>query len=283
MKILIADRSKTMRRILRRTLRQAGMGGHEIHDVGDGAALLRELMHRTPGLVLSDRHLPKVDGLACLKALRESGVRTNFGFVTTAATALFREEARDAGAAFVIGKPFTTEMFEHILSPLLLNGEADVPTDLAPATLQATLRTLCGKPCMVQPVTYWDGKDAAVVASYSSEAGTVGGALFAEAGFACAVAAATNLAPPALARHALRKNIVPAQLQDCVRELANIMGGLLNHERRGHVQLDEVWLGGELPEVVGSVMTGHCRTTTYDVLVPGYCGGRITLANDLDA
>ncbi len=283
MKILIADKSKTMRTIMRRTLRHAGLRGHEIIEASDGRAALQLILERKPELVLSDWHLPKMDGLECLAHTREAAIRTKFGFVTTSATALFRRHARDQGACFVIGKPFTVDMVEHILAPVLRNGEADVPQDLPPASLRATLRTLCGKPCRVAPATYWDGEEAAVVASYRDEEGAVAGALFAEAGFACSVAAATNLAPPALARHAMLNNVVPGQLRDCVRELANILAGILNQERRHHLVLDDVWLEKETPESVVDVLSGQCNVVTHDVHVIGYTSGRLTLANDLSA
>ena len=280
-KILIADQSKTMRTIIRRTLRQAGMGGHEMLEASHGREALDMLLDHEPTLALSDWHLPGLDGLKCLAQARDAGSTAKFGFVTTAATTEFRELARDAGAAFVISKPFTVEMFEYILAPLLLNGEAEVPQNLAPVDLHDMLLTLCNKPCRVDPVTYWEGDDAVVAASYVNGDGAVRGALFAEAGFACTVAAATNLAPPGVAHYATAKNFVPGQLQDCVRELVNILGGILNQQRNDHLVLKDVWVGDSLPTSVESLLSGECRVITYDVRVTGYGSGRVTLANDL--
>lgn len=280
-KILIADPSKTMRTIVRRTLRHAGLRGFTILEAANGPDAIRSVFRHRPELVLSEWHLPEQDGLQCLAQTREAGIPTKFGFVTSSATALFRRRARDAGAYFVMSKPFTTEMFEHLLAPLLLNGEADVPTELAPATLHDTLVTLSGKPCRVEPVQYWNGEDAAVAAAYCDEEGVRGGALFAEAGFACGVAAATNMASPALAVHGLRKNMVPRALRDCVKELTKILGGLLNSGRGRHLVLDQLWLEDDLPASVASLLARRTHVVTYEVTIAGYVGGRLTLANEL--
>ena len=41
------------------------------------------------------------------------------GFVTSEGTASMREQAREAGALFLVGKPFTVEAFQMALRPWL--------------------------------------------------------------------------------------------------------------------------------------------------------------------
>jgi two-component system, chemotaxis family, chemotaxis protein CheY len=117
MKILIVDDSSAMRMIVKKTLRQAGFSGHEISEADDGAKALVAIQASTPDLVLSDWNMPNMTGLQLLLALRDSGVKLPFGFVTTEATPDMRRRALEAGATFLISKPFSPESFKDQLGP----------------------------------------------------------------------------------------------------------------------------------------------------------------------
>ena len=119
MKILIADDSRVMRQIVIRTLRQAGYDDHDIVEAEDGADALAKVAAETPDLVLSDWNMPNMPGLECLQALRGSGSTVPFGFVTSEGSAEMREKAADAGALFLIAKPFTEESFRENLEGVL--------------------------------------------------------------------------------------------------------------------------------------------------------------------
>jgi two-component system, chemotaxis family, chemotaxis protein CheY len=119
MKIMIVDDSTAMRMIVKRTLRQAGFEGHEISEADDGAKALAAIQVSVPDLVLSDWNMPNMTGLELLEALRDSGMKTTFGFVTTEATPNMRLLAFGAGAKFLISKPFSPEAFKEHLGPLI--------------------------------------------------------------------------------------------------------------------------------------------------------------------
>ncbi|HTV95027.1 MAG TPA: response regulator [Steroidobacteraceae bacterium] len=119
MKILIVDDSTAMRMIVKKTLRLAGFEGHEIIEADDGAKALTAIKASAPDLVLSDWNMPNMSGLELLEALKGSGVRLTFGFVTTEATSAMRTKAMEAGARFLISKPFTPESFKEQLGPHL--------------------------------------------------------------------------------------------------------------------------------------------------------------------
>ena len=118
MKILIADDSKVMRMIVARTLRQAGYGDVEIVEAVDGADALRLLAEEGPDLVLSDWNMPQMTGLQLLQTLRAQGDTRPFGFVTSEGSEQMRTLAEQAGALFLIAKPFTAESFADALSVL---------------------------------------------------------------------------------------------------------------------------------------------------------------------
>jgi len=118
-KILIVDDSKAMRMIVTRTLRQAGFAEHAVLEATDGVEGLATVAAESPDLVLSDWNMPNVDGIEFLRALRERGDQVRFGFVTSESTDAMRETALEAGALFLIAKPFTADTFAASLSGVL--------------------------------------------------------------------------------------------------------------------------------------------------------------------
>ena len=66
MKILIVDDSKVMRSIVKRTLRQAGFGNHDVVEAGNGAEGLEQVSEHTPDLVLCDWNMPEMNGIEML-------------------------------------------------------------------------------------------------------------------------------------------------------------------------------------------------------------------------
>jgi two-component system chemotaxis response regulator CheY len=119
MKILVADDSRVMRQIVIRTLRQAGFEGHDVVEATDGQDGLTKAHEERPDLVLSDWNMPEVDGLEFLRSLRASGSTVPFGFVTSEGSPDMRAKAEEAGALFLIAKPFTPEAFQEALEPVL--------------------------------------------------------------------------------------------------------------------------------------------------------------------
>ncbi|TKJ22843.1 response regulator [Blastococcus sp. CCUG 61487] len=119
MKILVADDSRVMRQIVIRTLRQAGYDDHDIVEAEDGADALAKVGSEKPDLILSDWNMPNMSGIECLQALRSSGSTVPFGFVTSEGSPEMRSKAADAGALFLIAKPFNEETFQEALSGVI--------------------------------------------------------------------------------------------------------------------------------------------------------------------
>jgi two-component system, chemotaxis family, chemotaxis protein CheY len=119
MKILIVDDSRAMRNIVRRRLREAGFENHTIEEAGNGAEALTHIKAAAPDLVMSDFNMPEMNGLQLLQKLRADGLQTKFGFVTSEGSDELKAAATGAGALFVIVKPFSPEMFQQVLGPLL--------------------------------------------------------------------------------------------------------------------------------------------------------------------
>lgn len=115
MDILVADDSSAMRMMIVRTLRQAGISADNITQAGDGVEAFDAVCKKVPDLILCDWNMPNMNGIDFLEKLRAENIGVTFGFITTEATADMRKRATDAGAKFLIAKPFTLDSFEKVI------------------------------------------------------------------------------------------------------------------------------------------------------------------------
>ena len=115
MKILVVDDSRAMRRIVSRTIRQAGYDGHEIVEAENGREALEVVKAENPDLILSDWHMPEMTGIEFLRALNAEGIEIPFGFVTSESTSEMVDMATEGGALFLLAKPFTAEDMGQVL------------------------------------------------------------------------------------------------------------------------------------------------------------------------
>jgi two-component system chemotaxis response regulator CheY len=118
-KLLIVDDSRVMRQIVVRTLRQAGLTGHDIVEADNGRTGFEAVIRHQPQLVLSEWNMPEMTGLDLLQALRAGGHAVPFVFVTSEGSSKMVAKAEKAGAMFVIAKPLTPERFRDALQPVL--------------------------------------------------------------------------------------------------------------------------------------------------------------------
>ncbi len=66
--ILVVEDSPTVRKLVTQTLT---VQGYEVYSVEDGVEALEFLSHTVPDLIISDIHMPRLDGLELLTRLRE--------------------------------------------------------------------------------------------------------------------------------------------------------------------------------------------------------------------
>src|ERR1035441_10444223 len=71
---LIVDDSSVMRKIVERSLRQAGLDPLVVHEAGSGTEGLDVLKSKQVDLILSDINMPSMDGLEFLRQLREQNL-----------------------------------------------------------------------------------------------------------------------------------------------------------------------------------------------------------------
>lgn len=119
MKILVVDDSRAMRMIVKRTLRQAGYGDHEVEEAEDGKEAVAMLEKSAFGLVLTDWNMPNMTGIELAEHIKANGPKVKLGFVTTEGTPEMRARASEAGALFLIAKPFTADDFKAALDAVV--------------------------------------------------------------------------------------------------------------------------------------------------------------------
>jgi len=118
--ILIVDDSSTMRKIISRSLRQAGLSVDEIFEAGDGIDGLTALeANKSVGLILSDINMPNMDGIEFVKQVRANGNTVPIVMITTEGGEEVIGEAMKSGASDSIKKPFTPEQLQEKLGKFL--------------------------------------------------------------------------------------------------------------------------------------------------------------------
>jgi two-component system, chemotaxis family, chemotaxis protein CheY len=119
MKILIVDDSKSMQKMIANSLRKAGYDGHDYVFADHGEDGLKKIEEENIDLILSDWHMPVMDGLTFIKSVKELGIKTPMGMITTERSPERVAEAKENGAMFVVSKPFTpAQLSEAILEVL---------------------------------------------------------------------------------------------------------------------------------------------------------------------
>ena len=118
--ILTVDDAATMRKMVSFTLRGAG---HEILEAQDGAIALRVLQSRAVDLVITDIHMPNMNGIELTRQLRALPTfgHTPILLLTTESDPAKKAEGRAAGATGWIVKPFGQEQLLAIVAKLLPN------------------------------------------------------------------------------------------------------------------------------------------------------------------
>jgi two-component system chemotaxis response regulator CheY len=121
MKVIIADDSLTMRRVLSNMLEEMGQGFDCL--TADGGDVVLELLDEHPdvGLILLDWNMNVMNGLDCLRAIRARAETQAIPVVMISAETMRDRivETVKAGANSYIIKPFTPEKLQAIITPLL--------------------------------------------------------------------------------------------------------------------------------------------------------------------
>lgn len=119
LRIMVVDDTSTSRFLIEQALTEIGIA--HVSSAADGETAFKALNTSPVHLVISDYHMPKIDGLQLLKALRQHKPTSKVGFVlvTGRADEKLIAEGRRLGMNNYLAKPFTTDAMRKCLEALV--------------------------------------------------------------------------------------------------------------------------------------------------------------------
>ncbi|MGD0092728.1 MAG: response regulator, partial [Planctomycetota bacterium] len=114
--VLVVDDADELRKAYAQGL---GLLGYKVSEAGSGTEALERLRQESVDAVLLDLHMPGMDGLTCLKTLKEEHADVEVLIITGFGTIPSAVEAMRLGAYDYITKPFSLEELEQRLSRCL--------------------------------------------------------------------------------------------------------------------------------------------------------------------
>ncbi|HTV56677.1 MAG TPA: response regulator [Terriglobia bacterium] len=119
--VLIVDDSSVMRKIVERSLRQAGLELEKVVEAENGIDALKLVRAQMIDLILSDINMPKMDGIEFLRQLQsiDSTKMIPILMITTEGGEQKVMEAISLGAKGYIRKPFSPDQVRQQVSEVL--------------------------------------------------------------------------------------------------------------------------------------------------------------------
>jgi CheY-like chemotaxis protein len=94
-------------------------GGYDIVAAADGAAALAQIEQRLVRLLITDYHLPRMNGLELARTVRRISPDTRIALITGYATDQLASDATAAGITYYLPKPFKLDDLEAIVRAAL--------------------------------------------------------------------------------------------------------------------------------------------------------------------
>ena len=295
MKILIVDDSRAMRLLIGRALRGMELPNAMHLEAADGNEALKVIEEEHPEIVISDFNMPGMGGMDLLRALKAKGSEVRFGFVTSEASGHLRQEAQQAGADFLLNKPFTPATLNQALGPVLADLGCSVEKDDgAPAAYLGTqtpfpkadqvagiLQGLLGRAvtAAAAPAVALPLRNGHIVVEYLRvDDGAVIGCGIYDIACAARMGSALTLIPAGAAAEAVRMGRVDENMAENFREVLNVMSRLFDSGGSSRVCLGPVHRPGEaLPPELAARMSKPSARLDNSVDIAGYGKGNLTL------
>ncbi|MGH9102557.1 MAG: response regulator [Acidimicrobiales bacterium] len=281
MRLLVVDDSKAMRMIVVRELRRAGVDVSDVVELDNGPDALDRLREGDIEMVLSDWNMPGMSGLELLQAIRHEGCDVPFGFVTSESAESTHLQALEAGAAFVVTKPFTgAEVARQI--DLALGGSGSAGSEYAGAGGEAPSVVTVLEALLRRSVTVGEAPPPRrelprAFARYVNHDGRDAGYCIAELSLAASAGAALSLVPAATAAEWARSGALPATIQQNFHEVANVLAKAVRGDRERCILAGVTVVADyEDPEEAESIPPG-AAAVNLQVQIDGYPSGRMAL------
>jgi two-component system chemotaxis response regulator CheY len=113
--VITVDDSSAIRMMISFTLRTAG---HEVIQAADGLDALNQLKSRGVDLVITDVHMPQMDGIELTRRLRSLPIHksTPILLLTTESDPAMKAKGKEAGATGWLVKPFQQDQLLAVVA-----------------------------------------------------------------------------------------------------------------------------------------------------------------------
>jgi DNA-binding NtrC family response regulator len=137
--VLVVDDEPMVRKTLARALERTGA---DVVTAASGHEALAKFQELKSALILADIKMPGMDGFALLRSVKELAPETAVVLVTGYGSDEIEEEAKQAGAAHVLTKPFTHAELQEVLKQVLARSTAAVPPAAPILTANAKMEAM---------------------------------------------------------------------------------------------------------------------------------------------
>jgi DNA-binding response OmpR family regulator len=287
--VLVVGKSRVLRRLVRRALRQAGHRHDRVVEAATAEEAFDAVESGCPGLVLSHWQLPDASGLQLLGRLRRAGSSVPFGLVTAERSDDLHRQAAEAGAAFVLGKPLTADDLRAALDGLADPGAATAsawPVEgwssslPHPLRVKALLEQLLAREVDLahgEPVVPTLGTRVAVGA-YVDERLRMRALVVTDLALAAHAGAAVGLLSPEAAAELISGDSLSAAVFENLAEVLDVCTGLLNGPALPRLRLYACYSPNDvLPGDVSALLRSQGTRLDLTVEVVGYGTGGLSV------
>jgi two-component system chemotaxis response regulator CheY len=146
------------------------------------------------------------------------------------------------------------------------------------ADLASLLETLLGRAVQARPQGSAPFSSQGAVAVYAGEDGAPAALVHFDLRAAASVAAALTSLPPEVVQAACAAGQLPDNLTDNLREVANVLTGLVRGMSAARLRIHQVHpLPDAVPPVVSAALGALTASLGFEVSIAGYPGGRVTV------
>ncbi|MBQ4850337.1 response regulator [Pseudoalteromonas sp. MMG012] len=233
MKILIVDDSHATLEIVKRGLEKFGYRKLLIQKANSAKSALQYIGSWKPDIVLTDWHMPDMSGLILLQAIKQRQLNITVAMITTVDEQSQIDQALEAGASFVLSKPFSDDELHEKLLPLVqgaeeneiilddieVNGELALPklSQLERLIHKHIDESLCIKP--IQSQVFDETKVPCVMAVYEDrESQKVRAIGLLDIYATCVMASGIRMISEAEAQQAIHQNLVSSEILEAGKE-----------------------------------------------------------------
>jgi CheY-like chemotaxis protein len=121
--ILLVDDDALVLRLIQHMLQDVAPD-YNLVTVSNGTAALAMLAQRSITLVITDQHMPGMDGLALAQAIKAARPHCPVMLVTGAVTAELQQRGKAAGVEYFLPKPFRLQQFASLVKLALAQSRA---------------------------------------------------------------------------------------------------------------------------------------------------------------